>query len=388
MVTIAPDVKAAQVANGPMDVSDGSIFGMGLHAKNVDADPIAKLIKLRDNELLHNRPAELCLVTYCRQNWEDWVRNWSPNELTAGIPNQELLIAGFNRVLAACGVSAVGTAYHCFSEIIRRVGPGDNISIKPSTGVTEPTFGYYRASRLALQPVTAPPQTCEKPAVLCFEGQIEKVASLHKVFTWAAESKTPLIVAAFGFGQDVVKTVAANTAAGKFSVLLLEPDQKDDIGHFAISDLAAVSAAQLPDHLPDSFSIESCGSLQSAMVSNGRLLADCDAALLVALGKRIDAGLSELPPAARAIAMRRRNSAVGGRLDIHVPDLGVPGASHVLDELSVILSLWSTFIKEKHIMAPDGLHSVPFHTFVKAARYVDETIKMLNTIGLYVKKGK
>ena len=88
MVTIAPDVKAAQVANGPMDVSDGSIFGMGLHAKNVDADPIAKLIKLRDNELLHNRPAELCLVTYCRQNWEDWVRNWSPNELTAGIPNQ------------------------------------------------------------------------------------------------------------------------------------------------------------------------------------------------------------------------------------------------------------------------------------------------------------
>ena len=124
------------------------------------------------------------------------------------------------------------------------------------------------------------------------------------------------------------------------------------------------------------------------MVSNGRLLADCDAALLVALGKRIDAGLSELPPAARAIAMRRRNSAVGGRLDIHVPDLGVPGASHVLDELSVILSLWSTFIKEKHIMAPDGLHSVPFHTFVKAARYVDETTKMLNTIGLYVKKGK
>lgn len=389
-IDLYPDIQAARQANGPADVAEGSIFGMGLHTKSLHADPLTKLVKLRDNELLHTRPAELCLAAYCRKEWDNWVSECASEAFQPrpGVPSKALLVEGFNRVLEACGISAVGASYRCFSEVLRRIGPGDAINLKLVGGITEPVFEYNSAARLALEPLTAYNSASQyvNPAVLCFDGHIEKVASLHKVLTWAAESKTPLLIVASGFGGDVIKTVSANTSAGKFSVLLLRPRHQEETSHFAISDLASASAAHIADQLPDSFPVESCGELKLAKITPDWLIADCDATLLDQLGRRIDADMADLTPAARVIALKRRNAVIGGRLDVNIPDFQIPGASHTADELSVILSLWSVFVKEKHIIAPDGLHSLPLNTFTKAVCYISETSKTLDGIGLYIKK--
>ena len=384
-VIVAPDIRNGSAANDRPDLTRGSLFGRGLHDSN-DPDPIKKLVKLRDAELLHERPAEFCLAAYCRSGCGEWTKSWSPDEARAGVTDQKLLMAGFNRVLSSCGISATGIAYLTFEEILRRVGVGDSINLRTSPGIIEPVFSYSKMSRLALQPVTPPVGSCSEPAVLCFGGHIEKLSRLHRLLTWSAESKTPLIVAATGYGQEVLRTVAANTAAGKFSVVLLQPDLSEDIGHFAINDLARLSGTCVVEELPESFQIEMCGGLNEARPIGGWTAVDCDSDMMESLRIELDAQIADLPPDARVVAARRRSMVIGGRMTVTVPDLGVPGVSHPVDELSVMLSLWSAFIKEKHVKADDGLHSLPFDTLVRSARYVRDTAAMLDGIGLYIER--
>jgi hypothetical protein len=385
----APQKKAAFEINEPKSRPKQSLLGLGLHTSDSDeADPISKVVRLKDHELLAKSPATFCLVNLVRESKaklnDEWLSSARP-----GISEKALLLRGFNSVLTSSGISTTNLAYKSFVEAVKRTGPGDAINIEIDPDGISTKYVYSSSSRLALTPVVMSSRQIENAVVLCFPGAITKLSSLHKVFTWCGENEAPVVIAAESFSDDIVKTFEHNAKIGKLKGALLVPNQKDDVSHFSVSDFADLSGAvgwwsEPPNH----FLVESCGSIKKCKI--GALLeVDCEKEDSARLQKKIDSTLKDLSPEARAIAERRKQMVGGGgRLDIKVPGMSVPGLSHHIDELSTILSLWSAFIREKHVMCPDGLHSYPYDTMKRALQYVSETDDMIKGIGLYIKVKK
>jgi len=385
MIVHAPSLVNAEAINRKSGVGSGSVLGLGLHTSG-EIDPISKLVKLRDSSLLAKDPATFCMVGFLRAQRELSPDTWRDLDMSPGISSKKMMIRGFNDVLSAVGVSSSGFSYRVFVETIKRVGPGDAIEIKTSSNILDAAFSYTSRSQIALSSVIFSNFGEEEAAVLCFPGRIEKVSSLHKLFTWAGESKTPVVIAATGFGEEVRRTVEHNIMLGKLQGALLVPNESDDLSHFALDDLASLTGSTQATELPREFSIESCGSATHFSFGHGMISLGCDPDRINHLRDEINSTLSELPPHARALAERRRSMAVGGKLTVTIPASSAVGVSHSSDEISSILSLWSAFIKERHFLMPCGLRSLPINTFTKALQYVDDTDTTVKSIGIYLKR--
>ena len=386
MIVVAPSLADAETINRTSCAEQGSILGLGLHEAD-EIDPIAKLIKLRDSDLLARDPATFCMVGFLRARREILPDTWRDLGSSHGTPSKKSLIRGFNDVISAVGVSSSGFSYRVFLETIKRVGPGDAIEIKASDRLLEAKFSYTSRSQVALSSVVFSNFGDEEAAVLCFPGRIEKVSRLHKLFTWAGESKTPIVIVATGFGEEVRRTMEHNITLGKLRGALLVPSESDELSHFALDDMSRLTGSTQLTELPREFSVESCGTASSFSFGHGLISLECDPDQISLLRDEINSTLAELPPQARALAERRKSIVGGGKLTVTIPATSAVGVSHSSDEISSLLSLWSAFIKEKHFLMPDGLRSLPANTFTKALQYVDDTDATVKSIGLYLKCG-
>jgi len=385
MIVIAPSLAGAETLNRTSCVDQGSILGLGLHASD-EIDPITKLVKLRDSALLTRDPATFCMVGFLRARREQHPDTWRDLDTSPGIPSKKSLIQGFNDVISAVGISASGFSYRVFLETIKRIGPGDAIEIKASNNLLDAVYSYTSRSQFTLSSVIFSNFGDEEAAVLCFPGRIEKVSSLHKLFTWAGESKTPVVIVATGFGEEVRKTVEHNIMLGKLRGALLVPNERDELSHFVLDDLSRLTGSTQAIELPREFSIESCGTANNFSFGHGLVSLGCDPDRISLLRDEIDSTLAELPPHARVLAERRKSMVVGGKLTVTIPASSAVGVSHSSDEISSLLSLWSAFIKEKHFLMPDSLRSLPVNTFIKALQYVDDTDTTVKSIGVYLKR--
>jgi hypothetical protein len=384
-----PDISAAKKANSKIEKITGSILGLGMHQATGVVDPLKKLVRLKDNELLAKDPATFCIVNFLRKtkshlkkkDWVDFLENCKTQQ--AKITEKRGLLNGFNSVLSASQIGPHSYSYKTFEEIIQRVGLGDAIELKLADKILETKYSYRKNSLLPFNWICKSGLSFENAAIFCFNGKIEKLSSLHKVLTWAGESKTPIIIAVHGVSDEIRKTLEHNFTLKKLSGALIVPNEQDELHYFSIEDLARLTQTTVIDELLSDFPIEICGIAKQVTVTNGVSL-EVSNDLIKEFHNSINETLNDLSPQARAIAERRKAMITGGKILVEIPTSSIVNTSHAIDEISSILSLWSVCLKEQHVLMSCGLQSLPVNTLRKAIMYIENTDSMIDNIGLYL----
>lgn len=373
-----------------------SVFGIGKAVQHDDvsqglssaAREINGIVSLQEHELLKKDPAAYSIVQFIKDGRTELLDEVI-EERAASIPVKDKLIATFNAIISSCGIGSNSESYGIFKRIVAESGAGVSIELDERAGLVQPVLKLSNEVVLSFDlSQRLPWRQADNVAVLCFNGHVDKVRRLHKVFTWAGESSQPILVAATSFSQEVIQTVEHNNAVGKLKVLLCKADLQKEAQVFSIADLGGISSSVDYQELPEEFSPNGLGNLSAVMVSPlGAIKCAASADSIRAHRDRVQEELSSLSDTMAAQHVRARlNKLNSAKLQVVLPKVSKGSSSSLMDELSCMLSLWSSMLSEAHILASNGLHSMPVDSFMRAAEFVRSTMDNVSNIGLVLKR--
>lgn len=381
-------------------IPNRSIFGIGASAsyfdeisidENDELQSIEKTTLLKEHMLLRENPSVYAVLQMIKRN-ED-VRNKArkcvKEDSVSGIPSKNMIFDSFNQLMKYNGISSGSISYGQFIKIIRQSGVGISIKLIGTKNILQPQFKFISRSKLYLKPAVGVLESklIKNAFVFVFDGHLDKMSNIHELLQYVGQEKKALMIAARSFSKEVIKTIEHNNRLGKLNVHLVVPSEHPEGLHeFAIMDIAYITGSTIPDELRHSYSINYCGFLEEFSYDWNLINIRSNKENLDLLLQKIASQAKDLfePEAVRAMNSRLENLR-SNTMEVRIPIEDTPDRSHLIDDLSCMLSLWSDLLVKDHIEL-DGLISLPKDTLISALRFFDSVIDFYKEVRVVIKR--
>jgi hypothetical protein len=373
--------------------SSTSLLGLGhadfLSKKNHGSckEEIAlnKIIALQEFDNLVRHPTTFMAVNAIKEygsyivNIIDFCLN-SSNTIEL-LPSKQNVFEALNFILSKNGIGSNSLSYKTFLEIIKNSGPGIEIKLKLSDKVLEPVLVRSSTSFFLFTILSSNNEkNLTDASVVCFEGNFDKLFRLHKLIVWSVENKKPLVLVGSGFSEEIIKTVNANNLSGKTNIVLLSTGVKDELNNiFSQDDFALLSGTKIIRELPEEFKVQECGLLNAISIQYpGSVFVKSTEENFKATVDTINRDLKQASDMfAEKIFKNRLARICNEKLTVQIPSMAILNGSHLQDEISCILSLWSSLLSQKYVCLEEeaaynlGIDFLPVQLTKNAVEFIN-----------------